>query len=45
VLALEGRTLPPLAQDLVRHLVGAIASAGRRKLGRAKAGASAALGA
>jgi len=37
VLALEGRTLPPLAQDFVRHLVTAIASAGRRKLGRAQA--------
>jgi DNA-binding transcriptional LysR family regulator len=39
VLALEGRTLPPPAQDFVRHLVGAIASAGRRKLGRARAAA------
>jgi DNA-binding transcriptional LysR family regulator len=40
VLALEGRTLPPLAQDFVRHLVSAIASAGRRKLGRARAAAA-----
>ncbi|MFM9921489.1 LysR family transcriptional regulator [Variovorax sp. H27-G14] len=39
VLALEGRTLPPLAQDFVKHLVGAITSAGRRKLGRARAAA------
>jgi hypothetical protein len=39
VLALEGRTLPTLAQDFVEHLVGAITSAGRRKLGRARAAA------
>ncbi|MDM0057842.1 LysR family transcriptional regulator [Variovorax fucosicus] len=37
VLSLEGRTLPPLAQAFVQHLVGAIASTGRRKLGRAQA--------
>ena len=40
VLALEGRTLTPLAQAFVQHLVRAIASAGRRKLGRARSGAS-----
>ncbi|QNK67685.1 LysR family transcriptional regulator [Variovorax sp. PAMC26660] len=37
VLALEGRTLPPLAQDFVQHLVETIAKAGRRKLGLARA--------
>ncbi|MGJ7526394.1 LysR family transcriptional regulator [Variovorax sp. GB1P17] len=36
VLALEGRTLPPLAQDFVQHLVETIAKAGRRKLGVAR---------
>ena len=40
VLALEGRTLTPLAQAFVQHLVRAIASAGRRKLGRARAAAA-----
>ena len=36
VLALEGRTLTPLAQALVRHLVQAMAATGKRKLGRAR---------
>jgi DNA-binding transcriptional LysR family regulator len=36
VLALEGRTLSPLVRAFVQHLVQAIASAGRRKLGRAQ---------
>jgi DNA-binding transcriptional LysR family regulator len=36
VLSLEGRTLPPLAQAFVAHLVEAIAQASRRKLGRAR---------
>jgi hypothetical protein len=40
VLALEGRTLTPLAQEFVRHMVNAIAGAGRRKLGRARSGAA-----
>ncbi len=37
VLSLEGRTLPPLAQAFVDHLVQAIVGAARRKLGRARA--------
>ena len=37
VLSLEGRTLPLLPRAFVQHLVGSIASTGRRKLGRARA--------
>ena len=34
-LSVEGRTLPPLVQDFVRQMVGAISAKGRGKLGRA----------
>lgn len=44
VLALEGRTLPPLAQAFVAHLVQAIAGAARRKLGRARRSLQASAG-
>ena len=40
VLALEGRTLPPLAERFVEHLVRAIANAARRRLGRARGAAA-----
>ena len=36
ILSLEGRTLTPLAQAFVAHLVQAITRASRRKLGRAR---------
>jgi DNA-binding transcriptional LysR family regulator len=36
VLSLDGRTLSPLARALVQQLVAAIASGGRRRLGRAR---------
>jgi DNA-binding transcriptional LysR family regulator len=40
VLSLEGRTLSPLGQALVKYLVGAIAGGSRRRLGRARKAAA-----